>query len=261
MGRNGAILAIGAVGLGLIGLIFGDFALQWQPVPQGIPARRALALVSGGALLAAGLALFWRRSATAGALALAVMYGLWSVVLKGPNLVARPLEVISWLAFTETLAMSMGALTLAALTLPEGALRSRIELAARTAFGVCPVVFGVAHFAYAGFTAAMVPAWIPPGGMFWALATGVAHIAGGLAILSRVQARLAATLLAAMYGGFALLLHAPRVAAAPTAHIEWIMLGIATSLSGAAWAIRAGMDPAASPWGFLDRRARAAAAA
>jgi uncharacterized membrane protein YphA (DoxX/SURF4 family) len=157
--------------------------------------------------------------------------------------------------------MSMGALTLAALSPPEGPLRSRVRLAARIIFGACPVVFGISHFAYAGFTAAMVPAWIPPGGMFWAYATGVAHVAGGLAILARIQARLAATLLAAMYGGFALLLHAPRVVAAPTAHIEWIMLAIATSLSGAAWAIRAGMDPAASSWGILDRREKIAATA
>lgn len=247
MRRDGAVFAVGAIGLGLIGLTSGDFALQWQPVPPGIPARHALALISGVALLASGAALFWRRSAGAGALALAVMYGLWSLLLKTPNLFAQPLQVISWLGFAETLAMAMGGLTLAALTLPQGPVESRTRLAARMIFGVCPVIFGISHFAYPGFTAAMVPAWLPPGGLFWAYATGAAHVAGGLAILSGVQARLAATLLAVMYGGFAVLLHAPRVVAAPTAHIEWIMLGIATSLSGAAWAIRAGMDPVRKP--------------
>lgn len=254
MRSGGVVYAIGAIGLGLVGLAFSDFALQWQPVPQGVPARQALSVVSGLALLAAGSAMFWKRSALFGALALAIMYGLWSFALKTPALIARPLEMVSWLGFTETLAMAAGGLMLAALTLPEGVVETRMRLTARVAFGLCPPVFGLSHFAYAGFTAAMVPAWIPPGGLFWAWATGVAHIAGGLAILSGVQARLAATLLAIMYAGFALLLHAPRVAAAPTVHIEWVMLGIATSLSGAAWAIRAGLDPEAKPWGFLDRR-------
>lgn len=258
MRLNGAILAVGAILLGIVGLAFGDFALQWQPVPKGLPARETLALVSGAALLAAGSALLWRRSAFYGAVALAIMYGLWSFALKTPKLIAKPLEILSWLGFTETLAMAAGALTLAALTLPKGVAEARMRLTARIAFGLSQPVFGVSHFAYATFTAAMVPTWIPPGGMFWAYATGVAHIAGGLAILSGVQARLAATLLTLMYAGFALLLHAPRVAATPTAHIEWVMLGIATSMCGAAFAIRAGLDPDSKPWGFLDRRTRAA---
>jgi hypothetical protein len=37
---------------------------------------------------------------------------------------------------------------------------------------------------------------------------------------------------------FVLLVHIPRVAAAPGDHLEWIMLGVALSLSGSAWAIR-----------------------
>jgi uncharacterized membrane protein YphA (DoxX/SURF4 family) len=255
---NGVIYAAGAIGLGLTGLAFGDFALQWQPVPKGFPAREALSAISAVALLAAGATLLWRRSALYGALALAIMYGLWSFALKTPALIARPLEMVSWLGPAETLAMAAGGLTLAALTLPTGLTEARMRLTARIAFGLCQTIFGLSHFAYAGFTAAMVPAWIPPGGLFWAYATGVAHIAGGLAILSGVQARLAATLLTVMYAGFALLLHAPRVAAAPAAHIEWVMLGIATSICGAAWAIRAGLDPEARPWGFLDRREPAA---
>lgn len=255
---NAVIYSAGAIGLGLTGLAFGDFALQWQPVPKAVPAREMLSAISALALLAAGSALLWRRSALYGALALAIMYGLWSFALKTSTLIARPLEMVSWLGFAETLAMAAGGLTLAALTLPAGVTEARMRLTARIAFGLCQPVFGLSHFAYAGFTAAMVPAWIPPGGLFWAYATGVAHIAGGLAILSGVQARLAATLLTVMYAGFALLLHAPRVAATPAAHIEWVMLGIATSICGAAWAIRAGLDREARPWGFLDRRKLAA---
>ncbi len=44
--------------------------------------------------------------------------------------------------------------------------------------------------------------------------------------------------LAAMYGLFALILHLPRVIAAPDQRIEWTMLLIALSLAGAAWNLR-----------------------
>ena len=44
----------------------------------------------------------------------------------------------------------------------------------------------------------MLPQWLPPTQEFWAYATGVAHIAAGLAILTGVQARPAAILLTAM---------------------------------------------------------------
>jgi len=37
---------------------------------------------------------------------------------------------------------------------------------------------------------------------------------------------------------FVLLVHLPRVIASPDEHLEWIMLGVALSLSGSAWAIR-----------------------
>jgi hypothetical protein len=53
-----------------------------------------------------------------------------------------------------------------------------------------------------------------------------------------IRARLAVTLHAAMMGAFVVLLHLPRVIAAPDQHIEWIMLGIASSLTGAALLVR-----------------------
>lgn len=58
-----------------------------------------------------------------------------------------------------------------------------------------------------------------------------------------------------LYDGFALLLHAPRAVAAPTAPIECVIPGIASSMRGAAFAIRAGLVPDAKPRGFLYRKA------
>ena len=84
----------------------------------------------------------------------------------------------------------------------------------------------------------MVPTWLPPSQIFWTYATGVGHLAAGLSLLSGIRAQLGATLLAVMMALFVLLVHVPRVIAAPGEHLEWIMLGVALSLSGSAWVIR-----------------------
>jgi hypothetical protein len=41
-----------------------------------------------------------------------------------------------------------------------------------------------------------------------------------------------------MMASFVLLVHIPRVIGAPDQHIEWVMVSVATALSGAAWLVR-----------------------
>ena len=55
----------------------------------------------------------------------------------------------------------------------------------------CAIFFGGAHFAYPAATIPLVPAWLPPSQAFWAYATGLFHIAAGVAVLIGVRARLA----------------------------------------------------------------------
>lgn len=222
--------AVGAIGLGIASLIARDFAFQWQPVPEGIPAREALALASGALLISGSLTAAW-RSAGLARLILPVFYLLWVIALHIPVVIAAP-SVGSLLGVAEILALASGGSALAGRLAPPW-----LSLAARIAFGISALVFGISHFVYADFTAAMVPGWIPAP-LFWAYATGAGHAAAGLAILSGVKARLAATLEAAMCGAFALLLHIPRVIAAPNNRFEWTMLCVALSIAGAALLIR-----------------------
>jgi uncharacterized membrane protein len=233
--RDGLAIGIGALGLGVLTLIARDFAFQWQPVPAGWPAREALALASGAILLFGGAAVTVLRSSAVGAAVLAVWFGLWSIGLHLPVVVDAP-GVASLLGLAESGAIALGAAVLFAVRAP-GRLPGWSVAAARVAFGLCAVVFGISHFVYADFTAAMVPGWIP-GKLFWAYATGLCHLAAGVAILAGRLARLAATLLAAMAGGFVLLLHLPRVIAAPENRMEWTMMFVALSIAGAAWAMR-----------------------
>lgn len=232
------VYGLGAVLLGLIGLAFGDFALQWQPVPADIPARAALAYASAAILLAAGLAANIRRWAVLGAGLLAAVYGVWVVALHGPIMLAHLGKFLPWQGVAEILALACGGLTAfaAAARIDAGQAQGLIRLARRV-FGACLLVFGTSHVLYAKFTAGMVPAWIPPGPMFWAYATGLGHFAAGLALISGVQARLAARLLTVMFAAFVVTLHAPLVAASPHSQLNWTMLAITLAIAGAAWVV------------------------
>ena len=100
--------------------------------------------------------------------------------------------------------------------------------------GVCFVVFGTAHFVYADFTTKMVPSFLPFRPQL-TLLTGSIHVLTGLALVFGLRRRWAAMVEAAMMTGFILLVHGPRVAAAPHDRFEITGLFIAITLSAAVW--------------------------
>ncbi len=236
MNYNAALYAIAAILLGLVTLWFGDFAMQWQPVPKGISMHTPLVYLSGALLVIGGGLILSRRWERWGALLLAVFYGLWVVVLHLPLAFASAGHIGAWNGPAEITFVTMGGVAL--LASGAGGMRRALALGARIFAGVSALVFGCAHFNYIDFTASMVPAWLPPSQVFWAWATGAGHLAAGLALVSGIQARLAATLLAGMMASFVLLVHIPRVIGAPGQHVEWIMLAVSSALTGAAWLVR-----------------------
>jgi uncharacterized membrane protein YphA (DoxX/SURF4 family) len=236
MNYNTALYALGALLLGVVGILFHDFAMQWQPVPAGFPIRTPLAYVSGVILIIGGAALLSPKGERGGAWLLTFFLGLWTSTLNLPAAIASYAHIGAWNSPAEIAFMTMGGLALA--SSHAGRLRATLARVARIVAGIAACVFGFAHFNYIDFTASMVPAWIPPNGVFWAWATGAGHLAAGVALVSGFQARLAATLLAGMMASFVVLLHLPRVIAAPDQHVEWIMLGVSSMLAGAAWLLR-----------------------
>ncbi len=238
-------LAVGFAILGVLSLRYRDFALNWQPVPDGVPLRMVLACASGALLVAGGIGLLVPRFARRAAVVMTLFVGSWLVLLQVPRVVAQPGQAYIWLGFAENLLLVTGAWVLClelagtggpakrSLLLGDGALR-----AARLLYGVALPLIGLSHFVYADATAAMVPAWLPERRAF-AYLTGIGHIAAGLGILFGMVPRLAATLEAAMISAFVLLLHLPGVVAAPADRLQWTMLGIALAYSGAAWSVAA----------------------
>ncbi len=228
--------ALGALLLGVLGLISGDFAFQWQPVPDHVPLRSVLASVSAVGMAAAALAAVLPRLARGGRLLLAIFFGVWAVLLHGPRVAAQPGSVAEWLGLAESATMAAGGVALFAETLTTETWRRRLTFSSRIGFGICLLVFSLSHFVYLSFTAQMVPAWLP-WRTGWAAATGAGHVLAGLAFLSNRGVKAAAPAITGMMGSFVLLLHIPRVIAEPTSRMEWTMTAVALTLTGAAFAL------------------------
>ena len=229
------IYGVAAIALGIPGLAYGRFAAMGQPVPAEIRGHAMLAYATAALLIAAGLAINVRRSAVAGSLALASLFAVFLLWLHLPSAFTQPLVWVSWESLAENFAMALGGLLAFTLAPGVGERRVHVALIARLLFGLCLAIFGTSEFVYAGFTASLVPAWLPPSPLFWTYLTGAAQFAAGMAVLSSVGARLAAILLTAMYLVFALIVHLPRVIANPGDAGIWGENGVNLVLAGAAW--------------------------
>jgi uncharacterized membrane protein YphA (DoxX/SURF4 family) len=231
------VYGLGVMALGVVSLAWGDFD-PGQPVPKGFPDRTALAYAAAAFMLVAGAAIEWRRTAAWGAAALTGYYALVVVILMNGRLVlAHYAEFGSYSGAAEQLAIAAAGLIVYAASAKIDATRARLTRLGQLAFGVCALLFGGAHFFYMNLTAPLVPKWLPPTQEFWAYATGVGHIAAGLAILTGVQARLAAILLTAMYASFTVLVHAPMLLADPSSRVNWSENALNLALIGAAWVV------------------------
>jgi uncharacterized membrane protein YphA (DoxX/SURF4 family) len=237
------IFGLAAVALGLLGVVWGDFASVWQPVPKDLPGRTALAYAVAIAFLLAGLGVQWQRSAGRSVSVLTVLYGLGVILLHVPRVILHPEVFVTWSGAAEQLALVAGGLVAYAYCAQLEPTRAELLSAiGRFIFGVCLIVFALAHLVYLAPTAEYVPAWLPPGQKFWAYATAAGHFAAGIAILSGILARTAAMLLTAMFVVFGILVHAPTIVVDPHTHMNWAGNAINFALIGAAWVIAASIS-------------------
>lgn len=223
--------ALALVGLGALNLAFGDTLLQWQPAPEGARWHVTLGYVSGVILIAAGAGLFVPRLRRAMGLVAALWIAAWAIGLHLPLVIAQHGSIAALNGLAENVAMASG---LATFAVPVG--DARWVRLLRIAFGLCCITFGTAHFAYADFTAQMVPAWLPAR-LALAYLTGAIHFGTGLCLVLGLVPRIAAAVEGAMMASFVLLVHVPRVAAAPGNRLELTMLGIALLLTASAWLV------------------------
>ncbi len=93
------LFAVGMIGLGILALVYGDFAMVWQPVAQWIPGRTVLAYGSGVIMLVGGVGLLLKATAAWSARILFPYLIVW--LLKVPALIVAPQMEAVWLGFGE----------------------------------------------------------------------------------------------------------------------------------------------------------------
>ena len=237
-----SLFAIGMIGLGMLALIYGDFALVWQPVAPWVPGRTALAYGSGVLMLLCGAGLVFRATA-AWAVRILFPYLIVWALLKVPALIVAPQIEGVWLGFGELAVLLAGGWILfarlsalsdgSALAFATGESGIRI---AKYLFAIWVIPIGISHFFYVKETINLIPTWIPfrP---FWAYLTGAGHIAAGLAILLSVVPRVAAAAEAAMLSVITVLVWVPAILAAPRTRLPWTAFFISWAITAAVWVV------------------------
>jgi uncharacterized membrane protein len=236
------LFVAGLIGLGIIALIVGDFALVWQPVPDWVPARHAVAYGTGALMLLLGVGLSFQASRSWAARILFVYLILWAA-LKVPGVVAMPKMEATWLGLGELTLLLSGGWTLFALLgeIGEGSALAflageRGARMARILFAISIVPIGLSHIVYADITAGYVPHWLPYRAG-WAYLTGAGQIASGLGVLFNVLPRIAAWAEAGQISLYTLLVWGPAVIAAPKTRLPWTAFFISAIIAAAAWVV------------------------
>jgi uncharacterized membrane protein len=221
------------VGLGIFYVVAGAY-----PVPKGVPGREVIGYLCAFIVVASGIGLVWQRTAAMASRVLVAYFVAILLLLRLPPVV-HGLSVDVYWPLCETLVLLAAAWVLAS---------DRGLRIAQATYGLALIPFGIAHFQFLDHTASMVPNWLPAH-VAWAYFTGGAFIAAGVAIVTGVQARLAAALSTLQMGGFLLLVWVPAVIAGGLSPFQQGEVVANCVLLAAAWVVTDSYRavPAAAP--------------
>ena len=219
---------------GVAALATGVITLAWHSNNDGHQLRylvyaAAAAQIFGGAMIQV------RRPATTGASVVAAAYLVFALLCL-PQIVTAPQIYNSWGNFFEQFSLLTGA------ALIYGRLSSAwspgmLHRIGRVLLGICVTSFALEQAFYLRATASLVPKWIPPSQMFWAIATTVMFALAAVALLANRIALLAARLLTVMVVSFGLLVWAPLVLSHPHSQTNWSETAETFAIAGAAWVL------------------------
>jgi len=238
-----AAFAATMVGMGVLGLVQGKFTPTWFGIPKGFPAREALAYLCAIISLLSGIGLLLRRTSAAASRLLLGCLLVWLVLVRAINILRAPASLDAWWGSGDTALMTAAALVLYVWFAgnregerPGFATGDKGLRIARVLYGLALIPFGVAHFLNLEGTASLVPGWLP-GHTAWAAVTGAAFIAAGLAVLTGVFARLAASLSALQMGLFTFLVWVPIVTTGHPNAFQWGEIVDSWVLTAGAWVV------------------------
>jgi hypothetical protein len=228
LGRH--VFGVATLAVGLVTLAWHDYNGWHQP--------RYLVYAAGAVLIFGGAAIQFRRATKMGAAVLAAVYLVFALQCV-PGIVAAPRIYNSWGNFFEQFSLLTGAaIVYARLSSAWSSARSpeTLHRIGRILLGVCVASFTLEQGIYLAATASLVPKWIPPSQMFWAVTTTVFFAVAALALLANRMALLAARLLTVMLVSFGLV-WVPLILSDLHSHTNWSETAETFAIAGAAWTL------------------------
>jgi hypothetical protein len=223
LGRH--VFGVAALASGVITLVWHDYN---DPHPlRYIVYSASAALIFGGAVIQ------FRQTAKTGAAVLGAAYLVFALLCL-PGIVAKPQIYNSWGNFFEQFSLVTGAAIVYA-RLSSAWSPETLQRIGRILLGICAASFALEQAIYLSATAPLVPKWVPPSQMFWAVATTVSFALAAVALLTNRMALLAARLLTIMVVSFGLLVWVPLVISDPHNHTNWSENAETFAIAGAAW--------------------------
>jgi hypothetical protein len=217
---------------GVAALAFGLGTLAWHEY-NGWHQPRYLVNAAAAALIFGGAAIQFRRTAKTGATFLGVVYLVFALQCV-PGILARPQIYNSWGNFFEQFSLVTGAAIVYA-RLSSAWSRETLHRIGGILLGICAASFTLEQAFYLGPTAGLVPKWLPPSQMFWAVTTTVLFALAAVAFLANRMALLAARLLIMMLVLFGLIVWVPLLLSDPHSHTNWSETAETFAIAGTAW--------------------------
>lgn len=217
---------------GVASLAFGVVTLAWHDYSGPHPLRYVIYAAAAAQILG-GAAIQFRRLAKPGAAVLGAAY-LASSLMCVPGIVAKPLIYTSWGNFFEQFSLLTGAAIVYAHASSAWSPETLRHIG-RILLGICTASFTLEQAFYLQATATLVPKWLPPSQMFWAVMTTVFFGLAAVALLTNRAALPATRLLTVMLILFGLLVWVPLVLSDPRSHTNWSENLETFEIAGAAW--------------------------
>jgi len=217
---------------GVAALAFGLGTLAWHDY-NGSPPLRYVVYAASAALIFGGAAMQFRGTVKTGAVVLGAAYLVFTLLCV-PGIVTAPRIYNSWGNFFEQFSLLTGAAIVSA-RLSSAWSPETLNRIGRILLGICTASFTLEQAFYLAPTASLVPRWVPPNQMFWAVATTVFFALAAVALLTNRMALLAVRLLTLMLVLFGLLVWVPLVLSDPHNHTNWSENAETFAIAGAAW--------------------------
>jgi len=217
---------------GMAALAFGLITLAWHGYNDWHPPRY-IVYAAAAALIFGGAAIQFRRTAKTGAALLGAVYLVFALQCV-PRIRVAPRVYISWGNFLEQFSLVAGAAIVYA-RLSSARSPESLNRIGRILLGLSTASFTLEQAIYLHPTSDLVPRWLPPGPMFWAVATTVFFALAAVALLMNRMSLLAARLLTLMLVLFGLLVWVPLLLSDPHSHSNWSETVETFAIAGTAW--------------------------